>query len=895
MSGLHATMRRAGVRGLGVAIAAGSALAVGLFAMASFWWLGQHHPDLAFLGGGPGHWIVPPLPLVTRSRPIVGLEGTFQRSFEFDARGAADQRPVWLRTRAFGRASVSVNGTVVLQPDDFDANWKRTRRVDVAQLLRPGINKIAVAVEQSKGPPALNLALSTPGEGTLLGTDESWQVSVVGSTLRRARLATRRPAFDPVLPEKGQQDVVAALLNSLPALLVFGVVSALLVIVGHWLARCWSGLPRARRRWLPWLGPGLAVLSWIALYANNATHLPAAIGFDLPGHLAYIDHILSTQSLPRANEGWQMYQPPLFYLSCAGVLRVLGLTTAADPALPALRAVTVAAGIAQVLLLAAVARVLWPENRLRQLLALGFAACLPMHLYLFQYVSNETLAMPLSTATSLLVLRLLLRDTIPSTQACLGLGACFGFALLARFSAVLLAPFVAAALAGQLIRKRVGWRIGVLRLGLALATCVIVCGWHFGRVWIEFGNPLAGNWDPSVGFHWWQDPGYRTIADYLTFGHSLGAPWFGGFAGVGDGVYSTLWGDGLVGGKTEVLFGPPWNHRWMAAGYALAVLPSLAILIGGLVGLWRLARRRMRSQRRQAGLYLAGIAAVTLLALLYMTLKVPSYAQSKAFYVQPAVPALCTAFVIGADWLLNQCRGRHAAWLRSALLWLLGIWAAVAYASVWVLPSRPPALAQRGHRLLQEGSIDAAEQHFLRALRGDPDQAVAQLGLAWVHAAGGDWPAVGLAARLALDSAPPSSRSLIARALTVLAHSDLRAGRIAAAEESVRRAIRLAPGERSGHVLLASLLLSRQREDEAIEALEDQLGAFPTERSVQLQLAFLYRARLDPRSAARHLGHALRLDPSDSNVRRALANSLAASGEDRRAADVLRGGLDSEP
>jgi predicted Zn-dependent protease len=196
--------------------------------------------------------------------------------------------------------------------------------------------------------------------------------------------------------------------------------------------------------------------------------------------------------------------------------------------------------------------------------------------------------------------------------------------------------------------------------------------------------------------------------------------------------------------------------------------------------------------------------------------------------------------------------------------------------------------------LLLEGEIDAAEQHFLGALRGDPDQAAAQLGLAGVHAAGGDWPAVGLGARQALESAPPDSRRLIARALTALAHSDLRAGRIDAAEESVRRAVRLAPGERDGHVLLASLLFSQEREGEAIDALEDQLGAFPTERSVQLQLAHLYRARSDPRSAARHLGHALRLDPSDSDVRRALADSLAASGDDRRAAEVLREGRDSE-
>src|SRR5262249_4960680 len=105
------------------------------------------------------------------------------------------------------------------------------------------------------------------------------------------------------------------------------------------------------------------------------------------------------------------------------------------------------------------------------------------------------------------------------------------------------------------------WR--VLKLSaLALAMAALVCGWHYVRVWEHFGRPLIGNWDTRAGFSWWQDDGYRTSAYYLRFGEVLIRPWYNSFTSFADGIYSTLWGDGLFSGQITNRL--PWNYDLMS-------------------------------------------------------------------------------------------------------------------------------------------------------------------------------------------------------------------------------------------------------------------------------------------------------------------------------------------
>ncbi len=177
-----------------------------------------------------------------------------------------------------------------------------------------------------------------------------------------------------------------------------------------------------------------------------------------------------------------------------------------------------------------------------------------MHLYLGHYVTNEMLAAALATATLYLCLRLLKSDTPHGSQFA-WIGLALGATLLTKATGILLLPVVIIAIAGRLAYGCAPLGRSLRNLGLLLAICFAVCGWHYARIWLRYGTPLVGNWDAISGFQWWQDPAYHSAADYLRFGRSLVNPFFSGFAGIPDGIYSTFWGDGLCGGKSSC------NHR----------------------------------------------------------------------------------------------------------------------------------------------------------------------------------------------------------------------------------------------------------------------------------------------------------------------------------------------
>ena len=155
-------------------------------------------------------------------------------------------------------------------------------------------------------------------------------------------------------------------------------------------------------------------------------------------------------------------------------------------------------GIAQFVFVFFSLRFLFPART--AFVGLLLAVFLPMHLYLAHYVTNEILAAALATMTLYLCLRLLRSDT-PRASQFAWLGLALGAAMLAKATSVLLLPIVIAAIAGKLAYARAPIAISLRNLGLLLAICFAVCGWHYAHIWLRFGTPLLGNWDVISGFH----------------------------------------------------------------------------------------------------------------------------------------------------------------------------------------------------------------------------------------------------------------------------------------------------------------------------------------------------------------------------------------------------------
>src|SRR6266480_4243193 len=676
------------------------AILVGAFAviaMSVLAWIAGTDPAINFLRRDKrAEWIVFTAAVDSHPHWFASLDATFRREFTLVDRPATAH----LRIYAMRRAEVKINGTPV--PFSPNRNWKKIGTADVGGQLQVGTNVIEVRVFNYNGPPALWLSLSTDQLSLL--SDKSWEVSFAGSSWRPAALAAAIKRPGPGNSIAGGEDTFDAAKNTL--LLWIGVIALASVIAFIWSRSFNNSTP-------PWLEKTLLLIIaalWLLLFWNNPRLLPFHAGFDSKEHLKYINYIREHRALPLPTDGWEMYQPPLYYLIASASLSACQLSINDPTSIFVLRLLGAFFGIAQFVLIFLSLRLLFPART--AFVGLLLAAFLPMHLYLAHYVTNEILAATLATAALYLCLRLLRSET-PRASQFAWLGLAMGAAMLAKGTGILLLPIVIAAIAAKLAVTRAPTAISLRNIGLLLGICFAVCGWHYARIWLRFGTPLLGNWDVVSGFAWWQDPGYHTMADYLRFGRSLVNPLFSGFAGFADGIYSTLWGDGLCGGLSSLIVA--WNQRPMSAGYLWALIPTTLVLAGAGVAILQFIRKPSSEL-----LLLSGFCAVIVLGLVFMTLKVPSYAQANAFYGLSILTPLCFFGALGWEALT---RGR--ARLRFILGALVFAWAMNSFATYWIVPSVEQDL-YAAKALSLQGKIDRATAEAARAVESDPSNAAAR-------------------------------------------------------------------------------------------------------------------------------------------------------------------------
>ncbi|MFO0946033.1 MAG: hypothetical protein U1D30_08815 [Planctomycetota bacterium] len=562
------------------------ALALFVATVAVFHGLGTKASPIPFLPRqGNAEWIIYPLARDLQTRPAVQLDARFRKRFSLE------QVPphAIARLRGFRSFQLKVNGQIASAPPS--SNWKVPAEIDVTRLLRAGENELEVRVENSKGPPALWLALEAAS--VRVSTDETWDVSLAGAAPRPARLASKpllEENYDYHFPspiQAVQDRPWLTLLMAIPGIVAW-------LVWNRWL----PDLVKTSGAYLEWAAFAVVATAWIAMYLHNAAFLFPKIGFDVHGHLAYIDHLKDQRTLPRADEGWEMFQPPLYYATAATVVKLSGTPSAGEDAgkLP-LQYLGLVAGLLQVGFIFFSLRLLFPESPGLVLVGLLLAAFLPMHLYMYQYTTNEGFAATWASASVYAALRIVLghRDTV---GAHIALGLTLAAALNSKLTAVAILGVIVVVILGQvLVRAARGesWKSGLVKLGLALFIAVGLGGFHYFRLWRDFGSPLVANWDPELGLAWWQDPGYHTWEYFIRFGHVFSQPFLLGAHSLPDAIYSTLWGDGLLGGTVQAWFWPPWNMERLAAGYLFAIVPSIAILVG-LAGVFLVQIRHPRAE-----------------------------------------------------------------------------------------------------------------------------------------------------------------------------------------------------------------------------------------------------------------------------------------------------------
>jgi tetratricopeptide (TPR) repeat protein len=399
-----------------------------------------------------------------------------------------------------------------------------------------------------------------------------------------------------------------------------------------------------------------------------------------------------------------------------------------------------------------------------------------------------------------------------------------------------------------------------------MIACVLVCGWHYARVWAHFGNPLIGNWDPRLPFAWWQEPGYRTTTWFSRFGEVFSSPLFSTLSSFADGLYCTLWGDGLCSGSARMTFRPQWNYVLMNGAYAFALIPTALVLIGFVV----LVVRAVRKPEMES---FVGVSFVALYAagILFMTLRVASFAQVKAFYALPALLPICFLGVVGWEFL-----ARRSPVCGSVVSVGIVAWGIIVYGSLWIRPNNPFTHTVRGVGFADDKRYTEAISEFSTALRLAPNDADAYAGLLDSLNRTGNREEARQQGRAAIEACPNDAAVKMQVGATLGLD-----GKYDEAVARFREALRLAPDSPGAYLPPVTCLARLGRMGEVIEAGGEGLRVNPFDLELHRAVAAAYGSLGDLINEVAHLRIVIRLKPELVEELNNLAWILASTSNER--------------
>jgi len=574
-----------------------------------------------------------------------------------------------LNFRAMKCAAVWLDGRLLFKHDPLAHldTWKQSYGINLAPALNPGLHELRIKVLNPNGHPAL-LAYC---KALKLYTGEHWEVSNDGKNwIYALSVDNIPPLLLSGLFQRADQALLAQLHVFLPVFLVVAIFSLLWARVDRPYRLVRAILTAQGIRWI-------LLLSWMVLAINNIGKVPLHIGMDYSEHLRYIQYLAENQRIPLPTEGWQMFEAPFFYILSACIYKVFLNFFSMETVVRILRIVPLLCGAAQVELCYRALRYVYPGREDLQALGVVVGGLLPMNIYMSQVVGTEPMSGFLSGIVVVLVFKLLRSPSLPSRKNFLFMGLCLGLAILTKISAILLIfPVVFFIAYTHFTGDGLTARPVVLlaqRISLVIGVAFLVCGWYYVRNWIELGHFFIGGWDTSRNIMWWQDPGYRTLKQFFSFGQALCFPIYAGVVGIWDSLYSTIWMDGFLSGICVYSHRPPWNYGFLLSSAWLSLFPSAAIFIGILGAL-----KKPAQSLRQGTLFAVCCITVFVLAILYLFLTIPIYSIGKASYTMGLIPCYAVLCAGGFDILTRK------PLLRAGLYGIIACWAVSAYFAYFV-------------------------------------------------------------------------------------------------------------------------------------------------------------------------------------------------------------------
>ena len=584
--------------------------------------------------------------------------------YGFDAAKAVDNARI--SVQALKQCQVVFDGVVIFASTHGFDNWKQVHDIVVPFTVNAGPHEVVIIVTSEKSHPAVIAYSDTLPIRTGLG----WLASIDGKNWRPAVpvLQIKEAAVSREFPS-----ATDALIKIMPCLTVLFVVVFIISLLGSLHGDKMGKLSK----WRPepsHVRLALLVL-WAVLAANNMFKINFQVGYDIQGHIEYINYVATKKLLPLASDGWQMFQAPLNYILSAPLYASLIKWLGLPKVIQILRIIPIVCGLLQIEIVYRTVRLVFAQRKDLQIIAIFTGSLLPMHTYMCQFVGNEPLAGCFISLIILYCVSLVIPDQKEREQGFFVLmGFVWGLSLLSKLTAVLLAPVLIIVLFVHVKALQKPLTSAVIPIIAVFGFAALTAGWYYFRNYIELGSFFVGGWDPSCAIQWWQDPGYRTWSQLLSFGQSLSYPVYAGVKGFWDAIYSTLWLDGFNSGLYSFTYRPPWNTNFMDAGSLLALLPSLFIMAGVVM-----AGLNKKAAYRNAAILSAGTLALFLAAMMDLYIRLPIYSTAKASYTLGLLPCYSILAAAGAEYFLQN------RIVRSVAIAIFACWSFSAYAAYFVI------------------------------------------------------------------------------------------------------------------------------------------------------------------------------------------------------------------
>jgi hypothetical protein len=380
------------------------------------------------------------------------------------------------------------------------------------------------------------------------------------------------------------------------------------------VARFGRALGRLTPEQLAWafVALGGAIVLW------NASAYPSGAGYDASSHREYADFLINNLRLPFRGETPEYYSPPLYYM-VAGAATWLGARVGLGDPHKLGQLLNVPAIVGALLLVVALARLLWPERRWLAPAAAGYVALSPVLTRTGSMFNPEPTDLFVSMLALYLAARMLVQRRY-TWRAALALGVALGCGEMVRQFSLWTLAVVVLAFAAALWARTAERRAVAASLAITLAACAaIALPWYVYRA-IHYGNPVFDRPHSAKPLlerrpaSFYVGTGLPDLFTRPYRPHMVNLAW--------PETYADMWGDWYgVFAWSKAAHAKPSAPRnaWLVVQNVVGLVPTALALVGWLLLLARSLRRRDPPGLLVGLLPLAGIAGY-----LYFTVSYPT-------------------------------------------------------------------------------------------------------------------------------------------------------------------------------------------------------------------------------------------------------------------------------